>query len=80
MTTLAPSFANNTETARPIPLSPPVIIAVLPSNFFAFFGLSKPDAGPSDIQNQAAGSGAEAVMFSFFDSPMKSLLFNLIML
>lgn len=64
MTTLAPSL-RITPRQRPIPLSPPVIIAVLPSNFSLSSAYQKPDAGPSDIQNQAAGSGAEAVMFSF---------------
>jgi hypothetical protein len=32
MATLAPSRANSTLTARPMPLSPPVISAVLPSS------------------------------------------------
>jgi hypothetical protein len=31
--TLAPSLANATATARPIPLSPPVMIATFPISF-----------------------------------------------
>ena len=38
--TRAPSFANSSAVARPMPLAPPVMIAVLPSSLFIAFPLA----------------------------------------
>src|SRR5437588_8568333 len=63
----APSFANRTATARPIPLSPPVISAILPRSFRSQYirGHRSAVAAAFCTDDQVAFAGAEAAEFYF---------------